>query len=490
MKKNKSIITECFRNKGWETFCSKPDVRAGKGISRRLCRRVGDNSSIFLGLTDSYEHRKGFFVGQLADEDGNYIVVGTNGSGKSHFLMKPTLETYSDPMVVLDFKGELKKHYASALMKEEVKRPFIVWGKRGGGTYYEPFAIIRANPSRKIQYIREITFALIAKPTDTKDGYWIDMARIFLTSILIYGFCIGLNFIETIFLAQSRSALELCKLINACEYEDAKMFIRDLGGLKSEHLTTIATEMRRHIVDITTDPDICEALSANEDKEAFSWEQISTDAEAPHVFLQLEQDRVEQWGGIIRLLLTQLIRQLERRPEKHSPKGRYMNPLLLLLDEFPLLGKMDVILNALTTLRSKKVHFYLVIQSISQLDALYGKHGRITIVDNCQYKILLTITEPDSQDYFSRLIGKVPSLQRGLSYSYCEDTKTLTYTQQLQENRESLIWSEEFAFNQDIWLHTPFGFYSTIKLPVSVVKLSPWEIERKFDCYRRMKSAF
>ena len=165
-----------------------------------------------------------------------------------------------------------------------------------------------------------------------------------------------------------------------------------------------------------------------------------------------------------------------------------MNPILLLLDKFPLLGEIDVVINALTTLRSRKVHFYLVIQSISQLESLYGAGGKATILDNCQYKILLTITEPDSQSYFSRLIGNVSSLQRGISCSYSEDTKQFTYGQQLQEIREPIISPEELAFNQDIWLHTPFGFYSTVKLPISVIRLEVWEIELKMKYYWRCKN--
>ena len=75
-----------------------------------------------------------------------------------------------------------------------------------------------------------------------------------------------------------------------------------------------------------------------------------------------------------------------------SPQGRKTNPILVLLDEFPLLGKMDVITNALTTLRSKKVTFCLMLQSIAQLDAVYGQDTRKIIVDNCQYKAILNIT--------------------------------------------------------------------------------------------------
>ena len=186
---------------------------------------------------------------------------------------------------------------------------------------------------------------------------------------------------------------------------------------------------------------------------------------------------------MVRLMLTQLIRTLERRPDKQSPQGRKTSPMLLLLDEFPLLGKMDAITNALTTLRSKKVTFCLMLQSIAQLDAVYGCDIRKIIVDNCQYKALLNITEPDSQEYFSKLIGTVPIARRSFSQNYNPITDYSTYGRQIQEFREPLILPHEFATNDDILLHTPHGLLCTIKLPVSVTHLHVFDHERLIRKY-------
>lgn len=137
-----------------------------------------------------------------------------------------------------------------------------------------------------------------------------------------------------------------------------------------------------------TDPDIQSALSVREEDDdgfgSFSWEDIVSDADAPNVFLCIGQDMLEQWSGVLRLMVTQLIRQLERRPEKYSPQGNDCKPLLLLLDEFPLLGKMEVVKNAMTTLRSKNVTLYIVIQSIAQLDNIYDANVRKILMDNCR----------------------------------------------------------------------------------------------------------
>lgn len=265
------------------------------------------------------------------------------------------------------------------------------------------------------------------------------------------------------------------------------MFVSEIAGLKQQQQSAIGTEVKRHTMVFATDPDIQSALSFNKSDEdgfgAFSWEGIVSDADAPNVFLCISQDRLEQWGGVLRLMITQLIRQLERRPEKYSPQGRDMKPFLLLLDEFPLLGKMDVIQNAMTTLRSKNVTLYFVVQSIAQLDEAYGANIRKILVDNCQYKAILQVTEPETQEYLSKMIGTVPTAKVGASQSYSPYADYPTWGTQIQEIREPLILPHEFNMNEDIWLHSSHGFLSTIKLPVFISDLSVYKFDNAISEY-------
>lgn len=207
--------------------------------------------------------------------------------------------------------------------------------------------------------------------------------------------------------------------------------------------------------------------------------------DAPNVFLCLDQSRLEQWSWVIRLMITQLIRQIERRPDKYSPRGSTTAPILLLLDEFPLLGRMDVITEAMTTLRSKKVTLYLVIRSIAQLDAVYGPNVRKILVDNCQYKAILQVTEPETQEYLSRMIGTVPTAKVSVSQSLNSYTEQSIWGTQIQEIREPLILPHEFSTNRDIWLHTPYGFLSTIKLPARVTNLHVYKFDEFISEYFR-----
>ena len=443
----------------------KPKIEPGRNIPDDMILNIG-GSGAFLGL--DIDNGKGYYVGKSSTEDGNILVVGINGAGKSRFLVQSTLETWRDPFVALDIKGELLDRNIRLQRKGLAKRPCIVFDPANGGVHYDVYALLERNDPHLVQYVREIANAIIPMPLDVREPYWIKMARDFLSGAIVFYFEKGYDFIDTILLVQTTSVADLCKEIMAGDVALAKMFVSEISDLKPEHQAAIGTDVKQHTMIFATDPDIQYALSKDENSDSFSWKDIVMNEDAPNVFLCLDQSRLEQWSGVIRLMITQLIRQIERRPDKHSAHGAETEPLLLLLDEFPLLGRMDVITEAMTTLRSKKVTLYLVIQSIAQLDAVYGANVRKILVDNCQYKAILQVTEPETQEYLSRMIGTVPTAKVSVSQSFNSIMEQSAWGTQVQEIREPLIHPHEFSTNQDIWLHTPHGFFSTIKLPSAV----------------------
>lgn len=461
----------------------KPRIEPGRNVLDCMSLDIED-SGVFLGLETVWG--KGYYVGKCAEDDGNIMITGINGAGKSHVLVKSSLRTWRDIIVALDIKGELSNGYMCLKRKGIVKRACVIFDPTNGGTHYDVYAPLEKSDPHFVQYVREISYAIIPMPLDVREPYWINMARDFLSGAIIYYFERGYDFIDTILLVQQTSVSNLCDEIMASNCTLAKMLVSEISALKAEHKAAIGTDVKQHTMIFATDADIQYALSKNEDGfGSFSWGDIVMNEDAPNVFLCLDQSRLEQWSGVIRLMVTQLIRQIERRPDKHSPHGAETKPILMLLDEFPQLGRMDIITEAMTTLRSKKVTLDIVIQSIAQLDAVYGSAVRKILVDNCQYKAILQVTEPGTQEYLSKMIGTVPTPRVGVSQSYSPHAGQPTWGTQIQEIREPLIHPHEFATNNDIWLHTPYGFLSTIKLPATVTDLHANDFDKAIDEYFR-----
>ena len=213
-----------------------------------------------------------------------------------------------------------------------------------------------------------------------------------------------------------------------------------------------------HAVAFATDPVVKAAFTPSAD--SFNWSDLKTH----NIFIRVEQSKIEQLSPVITMLITQLVRYLERRPNKFTPEGRRIKPVLLLLDEFARLGKVDVIAGALATLRIKKVTIAIFLQSISQLDLLYGVHQRKVIMDNCSYLAVLSANDPDTQKYVSDRIGdhEVQKLTR--NYTNVKG-KRMYKGSSCSPQYEPKVRPAELSNPKNIKLITPGGFCEVKKKP-------------------------
>lgn len=285
-----------------------------------------------------YFGRKIYFeIGQYAGlsqgKEGNVLIIGGNGSGKSAGIAKPTLYTWRGTMCVTDIKGELSDFYIYLYQQGLVKRPFKVFNPMQMNSIgYDPFHFLKQDGEvNLINNIREITLAIIPTPHDIKEPFWIESEQNIFTAALLYGFQLGLSFKDTIIKITSSTVSELITDILNAGNKIAKIILGDTLNLKTEILADIDRGLRNKLMVFAIDPYISNAFhSMHEDTDCITWD----DLDKYNIFLRIPADKIDQWSGVINLMYTQLIHHLERRPEKYSPDGKNSVPTLLLMDEF------------------------------------------------------------------------------------------------------------------------------------------------------------
>ena len=77
------------------------------------------------------------------------------------------------------------------------------------------------------------------------------------------------------------------------------------------------------------------------------------------VFLAIPEHLLESYKAVLRLCTCQVLQKMQRRSEEEK------KPIVLIIDEFARLGRIEGIFNALATLRSKKVMVMLAFQSLA-----------------------------------------------------------------------------------------------------------------------------
>lgn len=386
------------------------------------------------------------FVVKKEDIDGHILGIGGAGSGKSSCIAIPTLMAWSERVFAIDIKGELSQKTNRVQAKIFNPSDLDSYG-------YDPYYMLR-HSENKVQDAKEIAMAIVPKPVDIKEPFWIEGAQNILTGAILHYEGQGMNFIQTIEQMQITPVQELINEIHESSVFEARMFVNQLVGMDIKTLAGIFTELSNKTMMFATDKKIKHCLSKS---------QVITPADLDSgfdIFISIEESKLEQWKELLNLIVNQFLKYCERRNEQKA------TPILFLLDEFARLGKVETVINGLATLRSKKVTICILTQSLAQLDAIYGKPQRQVIADNCQFKAILNATDADTQEYFSKLVGTYDKTKKTQSANFEQYTKLGKGTGVSKTTEEKrIIKPEEFARLTDIVLLTPKGFYRVDKAP-------------------------
>ncbi|MCZ0738570.1 type IV secretory system conjugative DNA transfer family protein, partial [Phreatobacter sp. AB_2022a] len=117
--------------------------------------------------------------------------------------------------------------------------------------------------------------------------------------------------------------------------------------------------------------------------------------------------------------------------------------VLVMIDEFRQLGKMESIVSKLTINAGYGFRMVLVIQDLAQLDEVYGKPTRQTIASACQVKLFIRINDLETSDYVSEMLGsttievRTPIIRAGQGLFGGRD-KSVSYQERALRTAEEL----------------------------------------------------
>jgi type IV secretion system protein VirD4 len=377
------------------------------------------------------------------DRDGHILVVGGAGSGKSRYVAIPSIQAWRRRVFAIDIKGELAAKAGDYRPSLKIFNPL-----KPDACGYDPFFLL-SRGGNLAEDMREVVFAIVPKPAEIKDPFWVDGARNLLTGALLHYHHLGYSFIDVMNTVQHTPVLELLAGIRESGMETARLFVNQFAGMDVKTISGVFAELSNHIMVFATDQAVRASLSKPRSQTVTPFDL----EKGFDIFLQIPEDKLDQWKPLVSMMVNQFLKHFERRPDSEA------EPVLFLLDEFPRLGKMEVI-NGLATLRSKKITICLIVQSLAQLEAIYGRDQRKIIVDNCAYKAILSATDAETQEYFSRLVGTYERARVSSSRSFegedTEDVKGSSRTEAAETVR--IIKPERFATLTDIVLLTPYGF--------------------------------
>lgn len=139
------------------------------------------------------------------------------------------------------------------------------------------------------------------------------------------------------------------------------------------------------------------------------------DAERPvSLYLVIPPSDISRTKPLVRLVLNQIGRRLTERLEGDPAKWR-RHQLLMMLDEFPALGRLDFFETALAFMAGYGIRAYLIAQSLNQISKAYGENN--AILDNCHVRIAFASNDERTAKRISDALGTATELRAQRNYA-------------------------------------------------------------------------
>jgi type IV secretion system protein VirD4 len=132
------------------------------------------------------------------------------------------------------------------------------------------------------------------------------------------------------------------------------------------------------------------------------------------LYLVIPPSDISRTKPLVRLVLNQIGRRLTERLEG-DPGKRRRHQLLMMLDEFPALGRLDFFETALAFMAGYGIRAYLIAQSLNQISKAYGENN--AILDNCHVRIAFSSNDERTAKRISDALGTATELRAQRNYA-------------------------------------------------------------------------
>jgi len=125
-------------------------------------------------------------------------------------------------------------------------------------------------------------------------------------------------------------------------------------------------------------------------------------AQPVSLYLVIPPSDINRTKPLVRLILNQIGRRLTERLDGAGAAGR-KHKLLMMLDEFPALGRLDFFETSLAFMAGYGVRAFLIAQSLNQIEKAYGEHN--SILDNCHVRVAFATNDERTARRISDALG-------------------------------------------------------------------------------------
>lgn len=332
----------------------------------------------------------------------NLLVVGGSGSGKTAGFVKPNVKQNLGSYVFTDPKGEIFDYSAKYFESQgyDIKVLNLKNPKNSDG--YNP--ILNISNDIDLDIVARTIVLGQQEGSGTDDPYFVDNAQVLLKSFI--------RFLKQATPKEEQNLASCANLVrNTVSPETANVLRKIMQDFPEDNLarkdfesvsiatdkafSSIASTLQSLLSKFET-PDIAALTSTN----TINFADIGRKKTALYV---ISSDTNSTFDFLLTIFFSQMLDKLYEEADNNG--GALNIPVVFFLDEFANIGKIPDFDRKIATSRSRRISFNVILQSLEQLENIYGTTYE-TIVGNCDTHLFLGSASSKTLEYFSKALGE------------------------------------------------------------------------------------
>lgn len=390
---------------------------------------IGNSSGVYVG---AYQPPNSTSIKYLRHDGPEHVMAfAPTRSGKGVGLVLPTLLSWPHSALIYDIKGE---NYAltagwRGTQADNTILKFEPTATDGSSVRFNPLSEIRLNTDKEVSDVQNIVTMIVDPDGKGLNDHWSKTGHALLVGAVLHVLYAEAN--KTLagvaeFLSNPEMPInETLNYMLGTEHDAdgvkgwpnnvhpvVAASARDMLN-KSENEASGVLSTAMSFLALYRDPIVSKNTAFSE----FKVRDLMNADRPVSLYLVVPPSDKDRLKPLVRLMINQVVRTLTEHMEFKDGRSvaGYKHRLLLMIDEFPSLGKLDIFEEALAFIAGYGMKAYLIIQDISQLWTAYGKDE--SIFSNCHVRVAYAPNKIETADLLSKMTGTATIVKEQASYS-------------------------------------------------------------------------
>ena len=381
------------------------------------------------------------YVGAWQDAQGTTHYLKHNGpehvlcyaptrSGKGVGLVIPTLLSWAHSAVITDLKGELwsvtagwrKQHAGNKVIRFDPASP-------RNSACWNPLNEIRMNDGLEVGDVQNLATLIVDPDGRGLNDHWQKTSQALLVGVILHALYKSMNegveatlpLVDAMLSDPERDIGELwiemmCyPHVNGENHPLIGSSARDMQDRPPEEAGSVLSTAKSYL-SLYRDPLVAKNISRSD----FSIQDLMHHVDPVSLYIVTQPNDKTRLRPLVRIMANMIVRILADRLEfkDGQPVANYKHRLLLMLDEFPSLGKLEIFQESLAYIAGYGIKAYLICQDINQLKSRETGYGHDeAITSNCHIQNAFPPNRIETAEHLSKLTGQTTVIKEQITTS-------------------------------------------------------------------------